>query len=541
LEKITESKPVEVNGGIGFNSSFYNAVGMPDRNDPFNWMLSAQLNFKLFGIIDAPFSANFTNQNKTFNQPSFNQYGISPKYKDITVHLGYRNMSFSNYTLSGLTFFGLGVEYKPQSSLVKLAVMYGRFAKAINIQDSIQYGYELPAYERWGYGTKISVGRDKHNVDFILFKARDDEKSIRNDTVIFALKPKENLVLGLATKNQLGSTTIQFSYSISAFTSDTRTPDYEFETYTYVNNLGPFYSPKLTSSIKKVFDAKVNYQGTFYSLGVSFKRVDPEYQSLGALYMTNDIQDVLGNGTLRFLQNKINISGSFGVQKNNLDDKLLNNSRRVIGNVSFSFAITQNLNISANYSNFSSSTLPTQLNFIDSVEYIQVTTNRAIMVNYSLNNEEIKQNFMFNLNNQKANNLEVYLHDEHENVSLFNNLVFSYRIEPSKLNTAFTASMNYNEFKMTNTKNQGFAPSIAISKAFFQKKLRSQLSYAWVNSWMNEKFASQIHTLRLNNTIAINKMHSFRVFANIVIKRNKDKERGNSVEERCGITYNLNF
>lgn len=85
--------PIQVSGGLNATTGFYTAFGAPSRRPPFTYGLNANLNFKVLGMIDVPFSASFSQQQSNFTQP-FNQYGISPKYKWVTAHIGYRNMTF---------------------------------------------------------------------------------------------------------------------------------------------------------------------------------------------------------------------------------------------------------------------------------------------------------------------------------------------------------------------------------------------------------------------------------------------------------------
>ena len=73
-----------------------------------------------------PFSLTWYNHSKkgSFYQP-FNQFGISPTYKWLKVHLGYRNLTFSEFTLSGYTFLGAGVEATPGK--FRFGAVYGKF------------------------------------------------------------------------------------------------------------------------------------------------------------------------------------------------------------------------------------------------------------------------------------------------------------------------------------------------------------------------------------------------------------------------------
>src|SRR5687767_6807251 len=168
--------------------------------------------------MSIPVSATITQQNRSFTQP-FNQFGLSPHYKDVTVHLGYRSMNFSDFTLAGNIFLGAGFEVAPHNANVRFSGMYGRLVKPVSpgrLVDGVIAGE--PAYRRMGYAGKISFGKNGNLLDFILLKAKDDENSIKADT-LQDLKPAENLVLGFRVAQKL-SERIKFDiqYAFSAYT-----------------------------------------------------------------------------------------------------------------------------------------------------------------------------------------------------------------------------------------------------------------------------------------------------------------------------------
>ena len=96
LSTLKDQKPFAINGSLGLSSSFYNVSGIPERQSPFSYGINASATISVYGI-SMPFSLTWYNHSKkgSFYQP-FNQFGISPTYKWLKVHLGYRNLTFSN-------------------------------------------------------------------------------------------------------------------------------------------------------------------------------------------------------------------------------------------------------------------------------------------------------------------------------------------------------------------------------------------------------------------------------------------------------------
>jgi hypothetical protein len=550
IEKIGKSKAIEYNGGINVSQVAYNAIGMNSRRDPYSWVINANLNLTLFGVVDAPFSAHFTKNNHTYDQPSFNHYGISPKYKYITGHFGYRSMQFSNYSLSGITFLGGGIEVEPEESWVKFSAMYGRFAKGIPYRDDYnRYAsnnrFNTPGYERWGYGGKVTLGKKDHEVGLIIFRAADDPKSIPDPGIESGITPKENFVLGLKTSNRVyENVTFSLEYTLSAYSSDIRMPERKMETFTYLNNLGPLYTPRYSSSINGAFKTDVNYQAETYSVGATYKRVEPEYRSLGTTYMSNDVEDILLNMSKSLFNNKVNLSGNIGRQRNNLDNQLTTTNTRVIGGLNCSYAISNNLNVSANYSNFNASTQPSSISVRDTFKYVQVTRNMGITSNYNFGGEKSQNTIMLNATYQVVNTLnETATQLRDVGTDLYNtNLGYSYTFVPRSLTVA--ANINYNYFiQEKDMKNISVGPTLSLSKVLFNKTLRNTVSYSYFDNQAPKDFGYKMNLIRLSASYKLSKSQSLRLSSSMMLKNMKNNDEDNTLnqEYRARLTYNYGF
>ena len=127
LESIGEDPVVKVSGDLSGRFVFYNATGIDNRRDPFGYVLGGNINVDLYGL-SLPFSFTYSNQESYFGQP-FNQFGVSPTYKWATLHLGYRNISHSSYTLAGHQLLGAGFELNPGK--LRVSFISGRLRKAV--------------------------------------------------------------------------------------------------------------------------------------------------------------------------------------------------------------------------------------------------------------------------------------------------------------------------------------------------------------------------------------------------------------------------
>ena len=108
VESMVKEKPVKFSGSLSAQFLGYSTTRERPSRDPFVWTLSGSPTLSLYGF-NIPFSFVISPKQQSFRQP-FNQFGMSPYYKWLTLHVGYRNINFSRYTLSGHTFLGAGVE-----------------------------------------------------------------------------------------------------------------------------------------------------------------------------------------------------------------------------------------------------------------------------------------------------------------------------------------------------------------------------------------------------------------------------------------------
>ncbi|HLL95708.1 MAG TPA: hypothetical protein VK404_12060 [Spirosoma sp.] len=145
LSTLGKQKPVTLNGGLSVRTIFYSAKGIEARRQPFSYVVTGAPVLSLYGW-SVPVSFVFSEQERSFRQP-FNQFGMSPTYKWVTLHAGYRNLSFSPYTLAGHTILGGGVELTP--GIFRFGFVYGRLNRATAV-DTTSGLLEPFNYTRWG-------------------------------------------------------------------------------------------------------------------------------------------------------------------------------------------------------------------------------------------------------------------------------------------------------------------------------------------------------------------------------------------------------
>ena len=126
--KIGEER-LNITGGIQLNNQLYSSTGIDARRDNWQWGIRANLNLSFLGM-SAPFSVAFSDANTNYRLPSYTFVGLSPTYKWATLHLGDRSLAFSRYTMSGISFRGVGFTLEPGRWYA--SGFYGRLNRALS-------------------------------------------------------------------------------------------------------------------------------------------------------------------------------------------------------------------------------------------------------------------------------------------------------------------------------------------------------------------------------------------------------------------------
>lgn len=547
LANIGKGKAVGMSGGINANTVFYDANGIAGRRDPFNYFLSGNLNFSLYDW-SVPLTFSYSNQNSSFQQP-FNQYGLSPTYKWVTLHAGYRSMTFSNYTMNGHLFLGGGFDITPTEKL-KISGFYGRLQQAVE-EDTLMQN-NVPAYRRMGGGIKVALGDTKRFVEFIVFKAADDTTSLEVAPVKSEVDPEENLVLGLNVGMILYERlTFKAEFANSAITKDARAEG--VEAANIYDRLHFAFRPRVSSSYYSAYKATLQYAFTKAGLGFAYERIDPGYRTLGAYYFNNNLESYALTGSGALLEKKARINVQAGFQRNNLDGDQLNTMGRFSGMVSVNYQPTTRIGINASYSNFQTVVnFRSQFDYInqvtpyqnlDTLNYRQLAQNANANVNYVLNeSKERRQNINVNVAFQKTADEQANI--EQPSGARFYNINSSYTLLLSQYNLTWNVAANANFTESQQANNKIFGPSTSLRKTFFDKKLSSNLTFSYNNAYLNGDLSSNVTNLRMGANYVWLEKHQFDLSltrSNRFSPRNETQQRFSELTVQFGYSYNFNL
>ncbi len=500
LSNAKEVDPFTMNGSIGLNTSFYNASGgIPDRQAPLAFGLNAMATISAYGI-NMPFSFTWYNNNKAGFRHPFNQFGISPTYKWLTVHLGYRNMSFSEFTLNGFTFLGAGVEARPGK--FRLGAVYGKFNQ--NSAYDLAMADSIPKLTRTGWATKLGYGTDDRFVDVSLLRIGDNPKNYVDSLAHYGqATPAQNLAIGLTSSFKITPKLFfNFDGSMSFFTNNRLLEESDSIANGKLRFASNFITVNNTSEYHKALKTGFSYRFTPTLVsGFEYRRVDPGFQSMGSYFFNNDLEMYTFNQTASFLQNKINTRGSIGFQRDNLNGMKAKSAKRTIGSLSGNYAINQAWAVDALYSNFSTNQKAIRSVTNDSLKISQVNHNLSLMPRFTKLSETSSQMVMLNLNWMKLNDKNKLTKDQSNTDTFMAMLMYNVGLLKSKLN--ISAGLNSTKMVNMNYNNQLRGGNLNLAKSLLQDKL----SMSWNNAFMFNKINSENGTIF--NT-GINANYSFK-------------------------------
>ncbi len=500
LENINTKKAFSFSGGLSLNANFYGVSGTDQRRSPFSYSISGSPTISLYGIT-FPFTIYYSDEQSSFSQP-FNRYGVSPYYKWAKLHLGYRNVNFSPYTLAGHTFLGVGLELNP--GLLRFGAVYGRFQEAIAedstlLLDSSLYRRPIPAYKRMGYSVKLGIGNKKNYFDLIYFKGIDDTTSIPYKPVEYNISPAENAVVGISSKFTIfKALTWKTDVAVSLYTMDITVQGPDEDDLGQLDFLKMLISPNFSTQLLTAGESSLMFKQRTYSLQAKYKRVDPDYKSMGMYYIQGDVEQYTFGTTLLLFKNKWITSGTLGFQHDNIDGKKAMRTGRTIGSCNMSINPNQKFGVNIQYSNYGISQKSSGLieNVSDSLTIHQISQNISVMPRLSFINEKSTSIYSMHLGYQELKNKNILNNMTSDMISIISSLSYSFMSMESNL--SISPSVFYNYTEIVNGILQNIGVSLNITKPFFENRMQDALSVSYNKNYFDN--ASNGYTLNINGT-----------------------------------------
>jgi hypothetical protein len=390
LAALPNQKPVALTGTLDVRTVFYQVRGITARRQPWSYVLSGSPTLSIYGLA-VPLSFVLSEQNRQFRQP-FNQFGLSPTYKWITLHGGYRNLTYSPFTLAGHTILGAGLELTPGK--FRFGIITGRLSRATTV-DPVSGALAPFAFSRRGTAAHIGVGSEKSFLDLSLVRAHDDSSSVSRTTRLEAAKtgaantavqPAENVVLGLSGRLTVAKNwVVEGDGGVSFFTrnqgSHLQTEDALPNAVS--NTIGKLMTVNGSTESYTAWQAAAGYQKDGSGLKVRYRRISPGYQSMGAYYFQDDVENLTLVPSFTVFHQHLRFNGNLGVQQDNLRRQKQITSRRFIGAVNATVDFSDRLGVDVGYTNFSTDQQPGAVQVADTFRLAQTQQSISLAPRYT--------------------------------------------------------------------------------------------------------------------------------------------------------------
>jgi hypothetical protein len=473
-----------VKGAFALNTA-YN-TGIAQYASPAAVYASGTLNFQ-FGALQIPITGNYSNRNFQYSQPyKYNYMSVAPRYAWAAAQIGTSFMSFSPYSLNGHQYTGVGLHLQP--GRWQLKSMYGTLFKENSSNDSLK---AVLNFERKAFGTKIKYNGNVLRVGLSVFNARDLQA--KNNKAKLSPQGKENTIVtgefGVNISRNLSFTTEYASSGLVQNNEATMAPKSVAK-----GLVAGIMRPNSSLIIGAAFKSNLQYHvsETNSIFGIQYERVDPDYQSFGSYYFVNDYENLSFVAAQPFLQQRMFLNASIGLQRDDLLYNKSNSQKRMAAMVSVNLMPSAKFNMGLSYSNFNSvSNLRSVFDEIKRANpFEQLDT-----LNYRQITQNVSQNMYVELarNEREAHSLSTaisWLQSANEQgqvvrlgqLSSFSNANVSYVFQQIPQYFMFQLGIlaNINTIGLDNS--QSIGPVLGLRKGFFK------------NKWQNNMNASLIFT-----------------------------------------------
>lgn len=463
VETIMSSRPVTMGGSISFND---NLEFLPDSSSNY-YYVAGSLSTKFFGVVDVPVSFTYSDNAFTKNMAlPFNRFSLNPSYKAYTVYIGFNSMTFSKYTMNGHDYFGGGFAYLGDGAW-NVETFFGRLRKAVYPDSTASQA----GYARIGGGLKVGYSSEKYRISVNAIKIGDREKSVDftgfEDQYVF---PKDN-------------TAASVSFDIKPVNCIDFTGEYAVS---FMRELpGPLVeTPKSDAVIYHAFELGVAYTSSVGSVGVSYDRLPPGYETLGGYYFSEDEEQISLNLSTD-ISGKVQLGGDFGYRHDNVDNQQITTNKsfayslNVNANPMERLALSASVNNDQSYANLKDNleqlTQMSEFEDLDTNEYSRLSLSVNVSANYTTKQSEIISNnfyssFSYNTTSDEQRydttsaNSKIYNLNFGSNTSfLIPKISLGFNVGLSKTDSY---SQKYKMFTLTSSLTKSFDFGLSLSGAY---------------------------------------------------------------------------
>jgi hypothetical protein len=479
---------VAVSGTIGLYADFYkmnsDSTIAPRRpSELYRLVCSPTITY---GDFSLPFIINISSQSSSvvtpvskyknfaqFLQSPINQVGIAPKYRWVQLLIGTQIPHYSELTFGDQPVFGAGLRLTPGKFRFEF---FGGTSQQPIEEDTVHH--IIGAYKRTLYSGKIGYGReDSSHIYLLSGYAIDDVNSLKVAPV--NTLPANGLMLSLDYKVLLPKKFyVKGEIAGSLFSRDIRSRKVTDAAVPVPDDI--FISRESTRSDGATM-LTLGKDGREFGIKATGKYIGDGFVPLGYPFMQTDRLEVTIDPHFSLFKHKLNITGGGGERINNLSHTRGSTATQAIGYANVSAQITNDLNLSGNFSNFGFRNAVTN----DSFRIQMVTMSYSFNPSYTLNLDETINVFSFTYGHDKFTDYNVISGSLNNNNSNSGMFIYNLGFTGNPFTTTLMASSFSNKLQ-TGTVTINSA-GVTFGYGFWKNKLNLTAGETVSNALLDSK------------------------------------------------------
>ena len=425
--------------------------------------------------------------------------------------------------------------------------MYGRLLRGVSYDSTLRS--ILPTYRRMGYGAKLSLTKELYALGVSFLRAKDHQDPALYIPDTLGVFPKENLTVSItAMVRPRKGLELTAEYANSAMKFDKRDNNNAYKSSGGNLLESVFMYEARNTSYFKAFKAGMNYAFFKSVIGIGYERIDPGYQTLGAYYMNNDLENITVNFSQPFLKDKANIAVNVGYQRDDLNHTKAGATSRMVSSVNANYMPNEKWNANFTYSNFQTYTnIKPQFEYInqtgpydnmDTLNFKQVSQSAGLNLNHIIrSNKKKSHNINLNLNVQDAADIQNEVVWKGNGSRVYNtNTAYTLLLIPQQISFTGAFNLSYNTIGRNDFLTLG--PTLGINAKLFNKKAPGGFTTSYNSSTADGQQQGEVLNLRMNAAYIFMKKHHLNMSA---VHQTRWTPRGNSSNVTATLGYNYNF
>ncbi|TRZ72021.1 MAG: hypothetical protein D4R97_06230, partial [Bacteroidetes bacterium] len=306
-----------------------------------------------------------------------------------------------------------------------------------------------------------------------------------------------------------------------------------------IRNMNKFLVINQSSEYYSAIRSSLKYKSKSWSLKLEYRRIDPNYRSMGAYYFSNDLENLTLTPSVALFKRKLTISGSVGMQRDNLKGVKKATSIRTIGNANLSYNPSTKFGVDASYSNYYIMQQAGRLPLNDTTKIQQVNQSYSLMPRLLFFNSSLSHMIMVMYNRSTFSDGNQFTCKNANFTSQIAQLTYVLGLVKTKW--SFSIGGTYTTFSNALSESTTMGGTIGISKSFFKDKL----TFTWNNSGVyaqQQQEGGWVLNSNITGNYKVHKHHSLRL--NLFYTRNFSDPGSTSVsfhEFKGDLSYVYSF